>query len=96
MTIDELKASQDMLAVGAIPIHPGVVDYADTDGKIILYVRDEEEGRSCYISIEMYGELSRTYEVRYEDFEAMITKMMIDVAMATDADPFTQLLKEGN
>lgn len=85
--------TDDMIAVGSIPIHPGVLDYADTDGKIILWVKDEDEGRSVYMSISMYGEVSRAYEVRYDDFEGVVTKLMGDVIMANAEDPFTQLLE---
>jgi len=63
-TIDDLKSDADMLTVGTVPLHPGVLDYADTDGKIILFVRDQEEGRSLFMAIEMYGELGRMYEVK--------------------------------
>lgn len=80
------------ISVGAIPIHPGVLDYADTDGKIILYVKDEEEGRSVYMAIAMYGEVSRTYEVRYDDFAETVTKVMGEVTLYNSEDPFTLLL----
>lgn len=80
------------ISVGAIPIHPGVLDYADTDGKIILYVKDEEEGRSVYMAIAMYGEVSRTYEVRYDDFAETVTKVMGEVTIHNSEDPFTLLL----
>lgn len=88
--------TDDMIAVGSIPIHPGVLDYADAEGKIILYVRDEEEGRSVYMSISMYGELSRAYEVRYDDFERVVTKMIGDVVLSNSEDPFAQLLEGAN
>jgi len=82
----------DMIAVGTIPLNPGVLDYADAEGKVILYVKDEEEGRSVYMSISMYGEPSRTYEVAYNDFEQVVTKMMGEVIMHNTEDPFAQLL----
>lgn len=82
----------DMIAVGSIPIHPGVVDFQDTEGKVILWVKDEEEGRSVYLGIEMYGVVDRAYEVRYSDFENVITKMMGDVIMHNAEDPFEKLL----
>ena len=82
----------DMIATGVIPLNPGVLDYADSDGKIILWVKDEEEGRSVYMSISMYGEMVRTYEVAYADFENVVTKMMGDVIMANMNDPFAELL----
>lgn len=82
----------EYISVGAIPIHPGVLDYADTDGKVILYVRDEDEGRSVYMAIAMYGEVSRTYEVRYDDFAEVVTKVMGEVTMYNSEDPFTKLL----
>ena len=82
----------DMIATGVIPLNPGVLDYADSDGKVILWVKDEEEGRSVYMSISMYGEMVRTYEVAYADFENVVTKMMGDVIMANMNDPFAELL----
>lgn len=88
---------QEMLAVGAVPLHPGVLDYADAEGKIILFVRDEEEGRSLFMSVQMYGELTRAYEVRWDDWADVVTKMMAKVEMADSNDPFMQLLNmEGN
>lgn len=85
--------TEEMIAVGSIPIHPGVLDYADAEGKVILWVKDNREGRSVYLSVSMYGEPSRTYEVRYSDFESVVTKMMGDVIMRDVDDPFEQLLK---
>lgn len=82
----------DMVAVGTIPLNPGVLDYEDAEGKIILWVKDEEEGRSVYLGIEMYGVVDRAYEVRYDDFENVITKMMGEVIMANANDPFAELL----
>lgn len=84
--------TDDMIAVGSIPIHPGVLDYADADGKVVLYVQDAEEGRSLFMSISMYGEFSRTYEVRYDDFAEVVTKMMGEVTMHNADDPFMKLL----
>lgn len=81
-----------MISVGTIPLNPNVLDFKDTDGKIILWVKDEEEGRSVYMSIGMYGELTRTFEVRYDDFADVITRMMGEVTMHNAEDPFTQLL----
>lgn len=78
-TMDDMMATNEMLAVGTVPIHPGVMDYKDANGKIVLFVREQEEGRSLFMSIEMYGELSRTYEVRYEDWEPVILKMAVDL-----------------
>lgn len=85
----------NMIAVGSIPIHPGVLDLAGTDGKIILFVHDNDEGRSVRLGVEMYGHLDRLYEVRYEDFENVITKMMGTVIMADAEDPFNALLGGG-
>ena len=82
----------DMVSVGRIPIHPGVTDYADANGHVVLWVKDEDEGRSVYMSIEMYGEMTRTYEVRYDDFEGVITRMMGEVTMANANDTFMALL----
>jgi len=84
--------TNDMIAVGAIPIHPGVTDFADADGRVVLWVKDEEEGRSVYMSISMYGEMSRTYEVRYDDFAETVTKVMGEVVMHNAEDPYALLL----
>lgn len=84
--------TNDMIAVGAIPIHPGVADFADADGRVVLWVKDEEEGRSVYMSISMYGEMSRTYEVRYDDFAETVTKVMGEVVMHNAEDPYALLL----
>lgn len=86
----------DMISVGRIPIHPGVADFADTNGHVVLWVKDEDEGRSLYMTIEMYGEISRAYEVRYDDFADVVTKMMGQVAIHNVEDPFAQLLLGGN
>ena len=82
----------DMISVGRIPLRQSVLDFDDADGKIVLFVRDEEEGRSVYMSVEMYGEPTRAYEVAYDDFEKVITRMMGEVIMANHDDPFAQLL----
>jgi hypothetical protein len=76
---NDLMTDAGMISVGAVPIHPGVQDYADTGGKVILFVREEAEGRSLFLSIEMYGEISRMYEVRYADWEGVVTKMTGDL-----------------
>lgn len=82
----------EMIAVGSVPLNTGMLDYADAEGKIILWVRDEREGRSLYITFEMYGEISRAYSVRYEDFADVVTKVMGDVTIHNMTDPFEQLL----
>ena len=82
----------DMISVGRIPLHPGLLDYNDAEGHVVLYVRDEEEGRSVYISIERYGEMSRAYEVRFDDFENVITRMLGEGTLANHNDPFAALL----
>lgn len=82
----------EMISVGAIPLNPNVLDYKDAEGKVILWVKDEEEGRAVYLSISMYGEVTRTYEVRYDDFVDTTTRMMGEVMMHNVEDPFTQLL----
>lgn len=87
--------TDDMIAVGRIALHPGVLDYADADGKVVLYVQDSDEGRSLFMSISMYGEFSRTYEVRYDDFADVVTRMMGQVTLANAEDPFTQLVLGG-
>ena len=84
-----------MISVGSIPLNPNVLDYKDAEGKIILWVKDEEEGRSVYLSIGMYGEVSRTYEVRYDDFADVVTRMMGQVTMHNVEDPFNALLLGG-
>lgn len=81
-----------MIAVGTMPLSPGMLDFQDADGKAILWVKDEREGRRVYITFEMYGEMTRAYEVRYEDFANVVTKMMGDVTMHNMTDPFEQLL----
>lgn len=88
--------TDDMIAVGTIPLRTGVLDFEDADGKIILWVKDEEEGRSVYLGVQMYGVVDRAYEARYEDFENVITKMMGEVIMANADDPFTALLGGSN
>lgn len=90
-----MQMTEDMLAVGAIPIHPGVLDYSDAEGKVILYVQESDQGQSLFMSISMYGELSRTYEVRYDDFADVVTRMMGQVSIANADDPFAQLLLGG-
>lgn len=81
-----------MVAVGSIPINPGMLDLADAEGKIILWVKDEDEGRSVYLAVEMYGVVDRAYPVAYADFEKVITDVMGKVIMADAGDPFTELL----
>lgn len=91
-TIDDLMAENKMIAVGHVPLHPGVLDYADAKGKIILFVRDDEEGRSLFMSVETYGQISRAYEVRWDDWASIVTKMAGDVIIHDAEDPFNQLL----
>lgn len=86
----------DTISVGTIPLNPGMLDYEDAEGKIILWVKDDEEGRSVYLGVKMYGVVDRAYAVRYEDFENVITKMMGEVIMANAEDPFAQLLGGNN
>lgn len=96
-TIDDLMAEHSMIAVGMVPLNPDVLDFKDAEGKIILYVQDSvDDGRLLFLSISLYGELSRTYEVKWEDWAPTVTKMMGDVVMHNHDDPFAQLLKEGN
>jgi len=82
----------NMIATATIPMNPSVLDFADAEGKIVLWVKDEEEGRSVYMGVKMYGEIDRVYEVQYDAFERVITKMMGDVIMYNADDPFTKLL----
>lgn len=95
-TLTDMRAEADMIALGTVPIHPGVVDYQDAEGKIVLFVRDCEEGRSLYMGVEMYGEISRLYEVQWSDWVPVMTKMMGDVVMHNMDDPFTALLGGSN
>lgn len=82
-----------MISVGAIPINPNVVDFKDADGKVVLYVQDTADGgRSMFMSVSLYGEFARTYEVRYDDFADVVTKMMGEVALHNAEDPFMKLL----
>ncbi len=83
----------DMISVGRVPIHPGVQDYEDAKGHVVLWVKDEDEGRSLYMSVEMYGNMVRTYEVRYDDFADVVTRMMGEVTMHSANDPFEKLLQ---
>lgn len=81
-----------MISVGSIPLNPNVLDYEDANGKVVLYVQDSEEGRSLFMSMSLYGEFARTYEVRYDDFADVVTRMMGQVTMHNVEDPFAQLL----
>lgn len=92
MTVED----NGMISVGSVPLNANVLDYADADGKIILHVQDTDEGRSLFMSFKLYGEYSRTYEVRYEDFADVVTKMMGEVIMHNAGDPFAQLLGGDN
>lgn len=91
-TIDSLAEKVNMITVGTIPLNPSVIDYADAEGKIVLFVRDGEDGRSCFMGVEMYGVLDRLYEVNYDDWAKTITRMTGDVVMHNHDDPFLQLL----
>ena len=91
-TIDDMLAEAEMISVGTVPIHPGVLDYQDAQGKVILFVRDNDEGRSIYMGVEIYGEISRLYECRWDDWVPVITKMAGDVTMHNHDDVFNQLL----
>ena len=92
-TIEQMKAEVDMIAVGTMPLHPSSMDFPDASAKIILFVRDGEDGRSLFLGTELYGEMSRLYEVRYEDWEGTVTKVMAQVGLHNSNDPFTALLK---
>lgn len=91
-TIEQMRAEVDMLSVGTIPLHPGSMEFADSNAKIILFVRDGEDGRSLFLSTELYGQLSRMYEVRYEDWAGVVTKMLAQVELHNSEDPFLALL----
>ena len=94
--MSDLLTEADMITLGTVPIHPGVIDYKDAEGKIILFVRDCDEGRSLFMGVEMYGEISRLYEVQWNDWVPVMTKMMGDVVMHNMDDPFNQLLGGSN
>lgn len=84
--------TDDMIAVGSIPLDGRELDYDDADGKIVLHVREGDNGRTVFLSIKLYGEFSRAYEVRYDDFASVITKMIGDVVIHDAADQFNELL----
>lgn len=82
----------DMISVGRIPLNPNIIDYDDAKGHVVLWVTEHDKGQSVYMSVEMYGEMVRTYEVNYDDFAGVITKMMGEVTIHNADDPFAQLL----
>ena len=86
----------ETLTAGTIPFHPGVKEYEGLDGKVMLYVRDNDEGRSLYMAIGMQGVFPYVYEVRYDDFADVISRMQAEVIMTDADDPFTLLLTGGN
>lgn len=81
MNIETIKADYDMLTVGTIPLNPDIRDYDDANGKLIMFVRDEVEGRSLYMGLELYGEVSRLWEVRYDDFAQVVGSITMDIAL---------------
>lgn len=91
-TTEDLMAANGLIAAGTVQIHPGLADYEDAKGKIILFVRDMDEGRSLFMGVEMYGEISRLWEVRYDDWEKVVVKMTGDVVIRNADDPLTKLL----
>lgn len=92
MPTTEDMTTNEMIAVGTVPIHPGVLDYSDAKGKVVLFVRDQEEGRSIFLGVELYGMVDRLYEVRYDDWEAVVTRMIGQVGSYSLNDPFNELL----
>ena len=94
-TIDEVAQSESTITAGTIPLHPGNRDYAEAKGKVVLWVKDEDEGRSLYMGFEAYGNVPYVYEVRYDDWADIITRMMGDVILHNADDPFAQLLNQG-
>ena len=93
--IDEVAQPEQVIAAGTIPLHPGVDDYRDAKGKVVLFVEDNDQGRSLYMGIEAYGTTPYTYEVRYDDFADIVTRLMVDVATANAGDMFAELLTGG-
>lgn len=85
-----------LISAGRIPLNPNIIDYDDAKGHVVLWVKEEEEGHSVYMSVEMYGHITRTYEVRYDDFADVITRMLGEVTIHNANDPFTQLLEAAN
>lgn len=94
-TIDEIASKPAVITAGTIPLNPNVGDYADAKGKIVLFVQDEDEGRSIYMGIETYGEMPCVYEVRYDDWADIVSRMAADVVMNDADDPFAKLLNQG-
>ena len=93
-TIDEAARLDQPIAAGTIPLHPGVEDYRDAKGKVILWVKDTDQGRSIYMGIETYGDIPCVVEVRYDDFADVVTRMMGTVTMSDSNDPFNELLNQ--
>lgn len=96
-TIDEMKAEVDMISVGTMALNPkSLIDFEDAKGKIVLFVRDGEDGRSMFMGVEMYGVLDRLYEVDYDTWAGVAARMAGEVIMSDALDPFTALLQNGD
>lgn len=91
-TTESLYEQVDMITVGTVPLNPAAYTDPDAKGKIVLFVRDGEDGRSAFMGVEMYGQLDRLYEVNYDDWAKTITRMTGDVVMHNHDDPFLKLL----
>lgn len=85
-TLNDLLADTDMIAVGSVPLKPGIADYADSDGKAVMFVRDMPEGRSLFLGLSLYGEISRMYELDYAAWEDTMLKMTTDVTVHNMGD----------
>lgn len=89
-TTDEMSGI--MITAKTIPINPGVLDYKDAEGKIVLFVRDEAEGRSMYMGLELYGVIDRLWEVNYADWEDVAVRTIAAVSIHDSKDPLTQMM----
>lgn len=84
--LTKLLADTDMIAVGSVPVTAGLADMADADGKVVLFVRDMPEGRSLFMGMTLYGEVSRMYQLDYSAWEDTILKMTTDVTVHNMGD----------
>lgn len=94
-TISDVAGAESTITAGTIPFHPGVPEYRDADGKVIMWVKDDDEGRSLFLGVEAYGEISAVTELRYDDWVDVVSRMMGTVIMQDSTDPFNELLKLG-
>ena len=90
-TTDEMATT--MITAKTIPLNPGVLDYEDAHGKVVLFVRDEQEGRSMYMGLELYGMIDRLFEVKYSDWEDVAVRTIAAVYLHDSKnDPLNELL----